>query len=61
VLSPVRLVVDDESALKSEFLPGIHRVPEPLSAVAHGDPVARELCSGLFSTQGCELPEMLVP
>lgn len=28
--------------------------------MAHGDPVARELCSGLFSTQRRELPEVLV-
>lgn len=63
MLCSVRWIVDDEGAvpLESGFLPGIHRVPEPLSAVAHGNPVAGELRSSLFSTQGRELPQMLVP
>lgn len=39
----------------------VYGVPEPLGAVAHGDPVARELGRGLLPAQGRELPEMLVP
>lgn len=46
---------------QSWFLPCVDGVPEPLGAVAHGDPVARELGRGLLPAQGRELPEMLVP
>lgn len=42
-------------------IPRIHRIPEPLGTVAHRDPISRQFCSSLFSTQWGKLPKMLIP
>lgn len=41
--------------------PCIYWIPEPLSAVTHGNPVSRQLCRCFLSPQWSKLPEMLVP
>ena len=42
-------------------LPCIYRIPKPLSAVTHGNPVSRKFCSCLLPTQWSKLPQMPIP
>ena len=47
--------------LSKRLLPRIYRIPEPLSAVTHGNPVPWQFGCSLLSPERSELPEMLVP
>lgn len=41
--------------------PCIYRIPEPLSAVTHGNPISRQFCCSLLPSQRGKLSKMFVP